>query len=88
MVDRPLTTPTGSLTSALTSAWIDERVESYAASQCRSMWHDEGHSSHSTCPSCGSKFMRQYEIDLYRKQLESFTARAEKYAEAVGWTRP
>ncbi len=36
---------------------IDPRAfrEDNPAPGCGGPWHDEGHSSHSTCPTCGSK---------------------------------
>ena len=55
---------------------------------CESHWHDEAHSSHSTCGSCGGKGMRKHVEETRRRQREYFEERAEKWARENGWTPP
>lgn len=69
--------------SARRETWIEERVQRYADSLCKSYWHDEGHASHSACASCGSKFMRKSAIADHRRMLTNFARNAERYASEV-----
>lgn len=66
--------------------WIEDRVMRLAQSLCTSLWHDEGHSSHSACSSCGAKWMRRERIKEERAYLDHFADRAEKYARDIGMT--
>ena len=84
-----MTSPSESLLASVTpETWVETRVERFATHLCASLWHNEGHSSHSACSKCGKKWMRQCEIDQERHRLEIFTQMAEQYAEATGWIHP
>lgn len=65
-----------------------EKLDRRAAHLCQSLWHDEGHSSHSTCYTCGKKFMRGAELEAERQRLAGMEKWAEAWALANGWTRP
>lgn len=67
--------------------WIEWHVERYATGLCRDLWHDSGHGFHSSCPSCGGKFMRGHAVDRERERLTGFVREAERYAIATGWER-
>jgi hypothetical protein len=34
---------------------------------CDSSWHDEGHSWHSTCPTCGGKQDRRFPVAVFQR---------------------
>lgn len=60
----------------------------YAHLVCSSYWHDEGHASHSACPSCGGRGMRREEEERARRGREIEENRARTWAVTNGWTPP
>jgi hypothetical protein len=49
---------------------------------CQSPWHCEGHSYHSTCPSCGGKYVHP-PIHVWRQRMRERRAAARREARLV-----
>lgn len=65
-----------------------KRLKRFARRLCRDLWHNEGHGSHSACPSCGGRWGRKEQIRGERQRLAYLASEAARWAKQHGWQEP